>query len=125
VRGQYVSVALTAALLAGCATTIHNAPINRPLRKAFKHAVRLAKLEGGITPHTLRHTAATWLMQRGVDLWQAAGFLGMSVETLERNYGHHHPTYMQEAARAIGYGHGKRVSLAERDLSRSKSRKID
>jgi len=30
----------------------------------------------------------------------------MLVETLERNYGHHHPTYMQEAARAIGYGHG-------------------
>ena len=67
-------------------------------------------------------------MQRGVDLWQAAGFLGMSVETLERNYGHHHPTYMQEAARAIGYGHGKRVSLAEslaeRNSLRSKPRKI-
>jgi hypothetical protein len=31
-------------------------------------------------------------MQRGMDLWQAAGFLGMSVETLERNFGHHHPT---------------------------------
>jgi hypothetical protein len=52
----------------------------------------------------------------------------MSVETLERNYGHHHPTYMQEAARAIGYGRGKRVSLAEslaeRSSSRSQSRKI-
>lgn len=67
-------------------------------------------------------------MQRGVDLWQAAGFLGMSVETLERNYGHHHPNYMQEAARAIGYGRGNRVSLteplAERNSLRSKSRKI-
>jgi integrase len=60
----------------------------RSIRKAFKHAVWLAKLDGDATPHTLRHTAATWLMQRGVDLWQAAGFLGMSVETLERNYGH-------------------------------------
>jgi integrase len=97
------------------------------IRKAFKHAVELAELEGAVTPHTLRHTAATWLMQRGVDLWQAAGFLGMSVETLERNYGHHHPNYMQEAARAIGYGHGKRVSLAEslaeRNSSALKSRK--
>jgi hypothetical protein len=67
-------------------------------------------------------------VQRGVDLWQAAGFLGMSVETLERNYGHHHPSYMQEAARAIGYGRGKNVSLAEslaeRNSTRLKSRKI-
>jgi hypothetical protein len=39
-------------------------------------------------------------------------------ETLERNYGHHHPTYMQEAARAIGYGRGKRVPLAERSSAR-------
>lgn len=34
---------------------------------AFKTAVRLAKLAGNVTPHTLRHTAATWLMQAGVD----------------------------------------------------------
>jgi integrase len=77
-----------------------------------------------LTPHRLGHTVATWLKQRGVDLWQAAGFLAMSVETLERNYGHHHPTYMQEAARAIGYGRGKRVPLAERSSARSQSRKI-
>jgi integrase len=50
--------------------------------------VRLAGLDGKITPHTLRHTAATWLMQAGVDKWEAAGFLGMSVEMLDRVYGH-------------------------------------
>jgi integrase len=83
------------------------------VRKGFRHATHLARLDGKVTPYTLRHTAATWLMQRGVDIWQAAGFLGMSVETLERTYGHHHPAYMQEAARAIGYGRGNRVSLAE------------
>ena len=53
-------------------------------------------------PHTLRHTAATWLMRAGVDKWQAAGFLAMSMETLERTYGHHHPDYQGEAADAIG-----------------------
>jgi integrase len=94
------------------------------IRKASRHAVRLAELDSDVTPHTLRHTAATWLMKRGVDLWQASDFLGVSVETLERNYGHHHPTYIREAARAIGYGHGKRVSLAERNSPAAKSRKI-
>ena len=37
-----------------------------------------------MSPHTLRHTAATWLMQAGADRWQAAGYLGMSVEMLRR-----------------------------------------
>jgi len=55
-----------------------------------------------VMPHTLRHTAATWLMQRGADLWQASGFLSMSVETLQRVYGHHHPDWMKDAAEIIG-----------------------
>jgi hypothetical protein len=41
-------------------------------------------------------------MQAGVDKWVASGFLAMSMETLERVYGHHHPDYQGEAAEAIG-----------------------
>lgn len=41
---------------------------------------------GSVTPHTLRHTAATGLMQASVDKWEASGFLGMSVEMLDRVY---------------------------------------
>ena len=44
-------------------------------------AQRHAELSKEVTPHILRHTAATWLMQAGVDLWEAAGFLGITVET--------------------------------------------
>jgi integrase len=71
------------------------------IKKGFAAACKRAKLED-VTPHTLRHTSATWLMQAGVPSWQAAGFLAMSVETLQRVYGHHHPDYMREAADAIG-----------------------
>jgi integrase len=63
--------------------------------------VKLAELWGKVTPHTLRHTAATWLMQRGVPISQAAGYLGMSPMMIERTYGHHHPDYMRVAAAAI------------------------
>jgi integrase len=66
---------------------------------------------GRVTPHTLRHTAATWLMQRGVPIWQAAGFLGMSAEMLERTYGHHHPDYLKGAADAITSKTPQNVSL--------------
>jgi integrase len=72
------------------------------VKTALKTAVRLAKLPGKITPHTFRHTAATWLMQNGVSMWRAAGFLGMSVETLDRVYGHHHPDFLSDAAAAMG-----------------------
>ena len=49
-----------------------------------------------------RYTAATWLMQRGTDRWEAAGWLGMTLEQLENGYGHHHPDFQEEAAGAFG-----------------------
>ena len=75
----------------------------RSIKTGFATAVKRARLSGRVTPHTLRHTAATWLMHAGVDKWEAAGFLGMSVEMLDRVYGHHHPDHLRSAARAIGY----------------------
>lgn len=65
---------------------------------AWKQAVKRAKLPGKVTPHTLRHTRATWLMQAAIDSWQAAGALGMTVRTLESVYGHHHPNWQKDAA---------------------------
>jgi hypothetical protein len=50
-------------------------------------------------------------MQRGVPIWQAAGYLGMSAEVLERTYGHHHPDYMRVAAQAITSKQSQNVSL--------------
>jgi integrase len=74
------------------------------VKKAFRNVVKLAKIDTSIenvTPHTLRHTAATWLMQQGVDLWTAAGYLGMTVEMPERVYGHHHHHHLAEAVQGI------------------------
>jgi integrase len=59
--------------------------------------VKAAKLRG-VTRHTLRHTRATWMMQANVPIWEAAGFLGMTVKTLERVYGHHAPDHQERAA---------------------------
>jgi integrase len=98
------------------------------VKTGFNHAVKLAGLWGRVTPHTLRHTAATWLMQRGVPIWQAAGYLGMSAEILERTYGHHHPDYMRGAAQAITSKQVENsvslvVSLVDQQSTRSSERK--
>jgi integrase len=70
------------------------------IKKGFAAACCRAGLDG-VSPHTLRHTAATWLMQAGVTHWQAAGYLAMSEKTLREVYGHHHPDYLREAAEAL------------------------
>jgi len=92
------------------------------VKTALKTAVGLAGLSGKVTPHTFRHTAATWLMQTGVSVWRAAGFLGMSVETLDRVYGHHHPDFLADAADAMGRKPNKAlvVSLVDVGTRRKK-----
>jgi integrase len=74
-------------------------------RTAWERTVKDAGLplsgRDKVTRHTLRHTTATWLLQKGIDLWTVAGFLGMSVKTLERVYGHHCPDYQELAANAL------------------------
>jgi integrase len=57
-----------------------------------------AKLPAYVTPHVLRHTRATYMMKEGVDPWEASKALGMSVATLEKHYGHHHPSWQKESA---------------------------
>ena len=69
--------------------------------KAFANVVADAGLGRDVTPHVLRHTAATWLMQAGTDMWEAAGYLGMTIEMLSQRYGHHHPNHLAGAKRAF------------------------
>lgn len=42
-----------------------------------------------VTPHVLRHTAATRWLRNGMDIWHVAGLLGDTVETTTKVYGHH------------------------------------
>jgi integrase len=72
----------------------------RPVEDPHGSWARVTKAAGleGVTRHTLRHTRATHLMQSGrVTTWEAAGFLGMTVRTLERIYGHHSPDHQGDA----------------------------
>ena len=69
--GAGEEVAAQEAALVGDPSDEGSTPVDS-VKTAFKTAVWLAKLPGKITPHILRHTAATWLMQGGVSMWRAA-----------------------------------------------------
>jgi hypothetical protein len=68
-------------------------------------------------------------MQHGADLWQTAGYLGMTVETLEAVYGHHHPDYQADAAAAIAgrksrRQDGDRMGVNKRGQTQTSATKI-
>jgi integrase len=74
------------------------------IRTAWEGARSDAALGLGrdVVPHVLRHTSATWLMQGGSPLNDAAGFLGMSEQTLREHYWHHHPDFQDGVDEAFG-----------------------
>ena len=70
------------------------------INKGWHGARRAAGLDVTVTPHIMRHTRATWLMQSGVGLAEAAQSLGMTIQQLEATYWHHHPDFQKGAANA-------------------------
>lgn len=72
----------------------------RKLRRSWESVRVTAGHDRKDGPHIIRHTAATWQMQAGTDLFEAAGYLGMTPETLWDTYGHHSPEFQSDAAKA-------------------------
>ncbi len=74
-------------------------PIKNP-KKSFKNACSKAGLSG-VTIHTMRHTAASWLMQKNVSSSKIAQHLGHSNSRMvESTYGHLSEDYMDEVMSA-------------------------
>ena len=68
---------------------------------AFRRAVARAGLGREVTPHILRHTCTTWLMQAERPVWEVAGFVGMSPAMVQKNYAHHSPQHLRDTANAV------------------------
>lgn len=65
------------------------------------HRVATAAKVEGVTPHVLRHTAATRMARAGVPLWLIAKVLGNTVEQVEKVYAKHSPEMLVDAVNAI------------------------
>lgn len=79
------------------AVEFNGEPVGR-LDKAYRQMVHDLKLGDDVLIHTLRHTAITWGLQRGMEPFDASGYFGVSLDVLMSTYGHHCPTHLQAAA---------------------------
>jgi len=77
----------------------HRARMGRPFRDAVKAAGLDPKL---ITPHVMRHTAITKLVQAGVDLPTVQRISGHKTLAMVLRYTHVHGRHIDQAIRAIG-----------------------
>ncbi|CTQ52946.1 Site-specific recombinase XerD [Roseibium album] len=78
----------------------HGKPVTK-INKSFRTVREAAGFDNDVIPHTLRHTAATWLARNGVPMSDAADYVGMSVETFDRVYRHHAPDFQERARNMI------------------------
>lgn len=69
--------------------------------KSFKQACKDAGIEEA-TPHDLRRTAVSWMVQKGVDYGRIAKWAGMTVGMIERVYGHLAPEHLDDIKEAFG-----------------------
>lgn len=73
----------------------------KDIKRGFESACAVAGLDD-VTPHTLRHTAASWMTQSGVPFPVIARFLGHADSRItEQKYCHHAPDYLGAAVDAL------------------------
>ncbi|MCL4512017.1 MAG: site-specific integrase [Bacteroidetes bacterium] len=68
-----------------------------PVSQGFKRYVRKAKLNPRLNFHSLRHTFASWLVQRGVSIYQVSKLLGHSSVNVTAIYSHLQPDDLRES----------------------------
>jgi integrase len=76
------------------------------VRRSWKTARRGAGLGPDVTPHTLRHTFASWAVQDGHPFSLVAEALGMTEAMVRRVYGHLAPEHTRGVVQAVS-GRGR------------------
>lgn len=75
----------------------------RSVKKGFARATMRAGLTD-VTPHTLRHTAASWMVMAGTPMVEVSKLMGHSDPRVTyRVYAHLAPDYLQGAAKALNF----------------------
>ncbi|WP_257099020.1 tyrosine-type recombinase/integrase [Pseudovibrio flavus] len=73
----------------------------KSIDKGFRQATKRAGLKG-VTPHTLRHTRVSLLVQSGEKISDVSEYMAMSFQTLEKVYAHFNKDHIREMANRLG-----------------------
>lgn len=71
------------------------------LKAAFRVLRKRAGFGPDVTMHILKHTCATWMLRRGVSVWDVSGALATSAKTISDRYGKHVPEAQKAAMTAL------------------------
>jgi integrase len=89
------------------------------VQRAFGIARKLSRIRSELTPHSIRHTFASWLAIAGQPLRTIQELLGHADIRMTIRYSHLSPTHLAEAMRTIGSvadgknGRGQRAGNAD------------
>jgi integrase len=88
------------------------------LKKAFRKAVKESEI-AHFRFHDLRHTFATQLAQRSVDLYKIAKLLGHKDISTTQRYAHHYPESLRDGVKVLDMSEVEStLSVLSRFLSR-------
>ncbi len=99
-------------------------PVGR-IDKAFAANVVAAGLSDDVMPHTTRHTGITWLAIEGVDPYEICAYAGITLETFQKHYAHHHPDFMINVRKGFNRHRNRhRNAATEREQTPSNVTKV-
>src|SRR5208337_407232 len=74
------------------------------LKGAFRQAVKESRIEH-FRFHDLRHTFATRLIQKGIDLYKVSKLLGHKDISTTQRYAHHYPESLRDGVEILDVCH--------------------
>jgi integrase len=82
--------------------TYRGKPID-DIKNGFANVVSDAKIKKMVTPHNMKHTAITLMLQRGIDPDAVSRWTNTTLETIYRVYSHHIPDHQEALGEAVGF----------------------
>ena len=91
------------------------------VQKAIKKVAKLAKINKNVTPHTLRHSYATGLMEAGVDMLTISRLLGHASFTTTMRYLHVRRPHLESTPSPLDWLPVRQLPLWEQPKNLGKS----
>jgi integrase len=73
------------------------------VKKGFREVLAEAKIRKQVTPHSMKHTAITLMLQRGIDPETVSIWTNTSLKTINGVYSHHIPDHHDALAEAVSF----------------------